>query len=90
VVHEKDLGITWHRALDRESGEILLRGIFENFGVTQDFRVWGHDREEMLKLLTEAGFAGIDVSPSLSFSMSATVAADTACLRYRARVRGGE
>ena len=89
-VHEKDLGIIWKRRLDRDTGEILLSGIFENFGVTQDFRVWGHDREEMLKLLKEAGFTGIDASPSLAFSTSWGRAEDPVCLRYRARAREEE
>ena len=89
-IHEKDLGIIWKRRLDRDTGEILLRGIFERFGVSQDFRVWGYDRESMLKLLKEAGFTGIDTSPSLAFSTSGGRAEDPVCLRYRARVRGEE
>jgi len=89
-VHEKDLGIIWKRRLDRESGEILLRGIFENLGVTQDFRVWGHGREEMQELLREAGFKGIDASPSLAFTESGGRAEYPVCLRYRARARGDE
>lgn len=89
-VHEKELGIIWRRTLERVSGEILLRGIFENFGVTQDFRVWGHDREEMRHLLKEAGFAWIDVSQALDFSISGATAENPVCLRYRAGIKGGE
>jgi SAM-dependent methyltransferase len=89
-VHEKDLGIIWRRTLDRGTGEILLRGIFENFGVTQDFRVWGHDRKEMQELLKEAGFTRIDVSPSLDFSTSGATVKNPICLRYRAGLKEGE
>jgi SAM-dependent methyltransferase len=89
-VHENDLGIIWRRTLDRGTGEILLRGIFENFGVTQDFRVWGHDREEMRELLKEAGFTRICVSPSLDFSTSGAIAENPVCLRYRAGIKEGE
>jgi SAM-dependent methyltransferase len=87
-VHEKDIGIIWKRRLERDTGEILLRGLFENLGVSQDFRVWGYGREDMLKLLTVAGFRGIDVSPSLEFTTSGGRAEDPVCLRFRARVRG--
>jgi SAM-dependent methyltransferase len=90
VVHEKDLGIIWKRRLDRDTGEILLRGIFENLGVAQDFRVWGYTREEMQELLRAAGFRGIDASPSLAFTGAGGTAEDPVCLRFRARVRGEE
>ena len=83
-VHEKDLGITWRRTLDRGTGEICLRGIFENFDVIQDFRVWGNTREEMLELLMEARFAEICVSPTLDFSTDVTTAGNPVCLRFRA------
>jgi 2-polyprenyl-3-methyl-5-hydroxy-6-metoxy-1,4-benzoquinol methylase len=89
-VHEKDLGITWRRTLDRKTGEILLRAIFENFDVVQDFRVWGHTREEMMGMLKETGFARIETSPSLDFSTSVTTAKDPVCLRYRVGIREGE
>jgi SAM-dependent methyltransferase len=89
-VHEKDLGIVWKRRLERDTGEILLRGIFENLGVTQDFRVWGYGREDMLKLLTDAGFTGIDTSPSLAFETPAGRTENPVCLRYRAHARGEE
>jgi SAM-dependent methyltransferase len=87
-VHEKDLGIIWKRRLERDTGEICLRGIFENLGVTQDFRVWGYGREEMLKLLTDAGFTRIDTSPSLSFETPGGRTGNPVCLRYRAHARG--
>jgi len=83
-VYEEDLGIIWRRTLDRGSGEIRLRGIFEKFGVTQDFRVWGHTREEMRGSLVEAGFMRIDISPALDFSTVATTADNPICLRFRA------
>jgi len=83
-VHEKDLGIIWRRTLDRRTGEILLRAIFKNFDVIQDFRVWGHTREEMEGMLKETGFTRIDISPSLDFSTSVTTAKNPVCLRYRA------
>jgi cyclopropane fatty-acyl-phospholipid synthase-like methyltransferase len=88
-VHEKDLGIIWRRTLDRGTGEILLKGIFKNFGMTQDFRVWGHSREGMQELLNEAGFTRIDVSPSLDFSTSGAPAGNPVCLRYRAEILEG-
>ncbi len=88
-VHEKDLGIIWRRTLDRGTGEILLRGIFENFGVTQDFRVWGHDREEMQELLKEAGFTRIDVSPSLDFSTSRCNSGKSCLPQIQGRDKGG-
>ena len=88
-VHEKDLGIIWQRTLDRGTGEILLRGFFENFDVIQEFRVWGHSREEMGELLKEAGFTRIDISPSLDFSASVTCAENPVCLRYRGRIKEG-
>ena len=85
-VHEKDLGIIWKRSVDRETGEICLKGIFENFGVTQDFRVWGYNREEMVGMLKETGFSRIDVSPGLDFSSLETIVENPVCLRYRARI----
>ena len=88
-VLEMDLGIIWRRSLDRGSGEILLKGIFENLGKTQDFRVWGHEREEMQELLKDAGFTWIDISPSLDFSTSGATADNPVCLRYRAGIKGG-
>jgi SAM-dependent methyltransferase len=88
-ISEEDLGITWERRLDRETGEIFLRGIFERFGVNQDFRVWGHDPEEIAGLLRGAGFAKIDVSPSLDFSTAFITAGNAACLRYRAKLEDG-
>jgi SAM-dependent methyltransferase len=89
-VHEKDLGIIWRRTLDRRTGEILLRAIFEKFDVIQDFRVWGYTREEMEGLLKEMGFTRIDISPSLDFSTSDTTAKNPVCLRYKARIKEGE
>jgi SAM-dependent methyltransferase len=88
-VHEKDLGIIWRRTLERGTGEIILRGIFENFGVTQEFRVWGHTQGEMRETLTEAGFTRIDVSPSLDFASSITIADNPVCLRYKAGIKEG-
>jgi SAM-dependent methyltransferase len=84
-IHEKELGIIWKRRVDRESGEIFLSGKFENFGVTQDFRVWGHTRLEMVGMLKDTGYSRIDVSPSLDFSIPETIEENPVCLRYRAR-----
>lgn len=89
-VREEDLGIIWRRNLDRRTGEIRLTGIFENFGVLQEFRVWGHGREEMRELLTDAGFTGTDVSPSLDFSTAVTMEENPVCLRFRAGIKEGE
>jgi SAM-dependent methyltransferase len=86
-VHEKDLGIIWRRTLERGSGEIRLMGIFEKFGVSQEFRVWGHTREDIEVMLHEAGFTRIDISPSLDFSTVVTSSENPVCLRYRARIR---
>lgn len=84
-IREADLGITWERWLDRESGEISLKGSFERFGVTQDFRVWGHGKEEIAGMLREAGFTAVEASPALDFTIPADAAVNPACLRYRAR-----
>jgi SAM-dependent methyltransferase len=89
-IHETEFGIIWRRTLDRGTGKILMRGIFEKFGMIQEFQVWGHTREEMEGMLHETGFTRIDISPSLDFSTSGATAEDTVCLRYRARLRGGE
>jgi SAM-dependent methyltransferase len=85
-VHEEDLGIIWKRKLNRETGEIFLKGIFKNFGLIQDFRVWGHTMEDMVRMLKETGFSRIDTSPSLDFSTDETFAENPVCLRYRARL----
>jgi SAM-dependent methyltransferase len=89
-VHEKELGIIWERKLDRDTGEIALRGIFPDFGVTQDFRVWGHSREDMSAMLMESGFSRVDVSDSLSFSSQDANAENPVCLKYRAWMGGGK
>jgi SAM-dependent methyltransferase len=86
-VYEEELGIIWRRSLDLESGEIRLRGIFEKFGVTQDFRVWGHTLEEMRESLAEAGYKRIDISPSLDFLNAVTIADNPVCLRFRAGIK---
>lgn len=85
VISEQDLGITWERRLDWESGEILLKGTFERFGVTQEFRVWGHTMGEMTELLRGAGFGVIEVSSALDFTTTVSSGENPACLRYRAR-----
>jgi SAM-dependent methyltransferase len=83
-VHEKELGIIWKRRFDRETGEIFLRGIFENFGITQDFRVWGYTREQIVEMLKVSGFSRIDVSDSLDFSTAGTTPVNPVCLKFRA------
>ncbi len=89
-VHEKELGIIWKRKLDRHSGEIRLKGIFEDFGVTQDFRVWGHTREDMVAMLMESGFSRIEYSDSLYFQRQGTDVENPVCLKYRAWIEGGK
>ncbi len=83
-VHEKELGIIWKRRLERNTGEIRLKGIFTDFGITQDFRVWGYAREEMLAMVIHSGFSRIDVSASLDFSGPGAGSEKPACLKYRA------
>lgn len=85
MVHEKDLGITWKRRLERETGEIFLKGIFEDFGITQIFQVWGYTGEEMVKMLEQSGFSTIDVSDSLDFAATGTAAGNPVSMKYRAR-----
>ncbi|HET6419770.1 MAG TPA: class I SAM-dependent methyltransferase [Geobacteraceae bacterium] len=83
-VREKELGIIWKRTLDRATGEIRMTGIFEDFGITQDFLVWGYTREEMLAILMGSGFSKIDVSDSLDFPGRDVHSANPVCLKYRA------
>ncbi len=88
-VREEDLGITWKRKVDRKTGEISLRGEFERFGVTQDFRVWGYTATEMVGVLREAGFTRINISPTLDFARPVGPTDNPACLRYRAGYEEG-
>ena len=83
-IREEDLDITWRRRLDRDSGAIILKGIFNRFGVIQEFRVWGHSGEEMVELLRRAGFRGVEISPTLDFAAPFAPGENPACLRYRA------
>lgn len=84
LVHEKELGIIWERQLEQETGEIFLKGVFEKFGITQNFRVWGYTREAMVKMLAQSGFSPVDVSDSLDFATTGTTAGNPVCLKYRA------
>lgn len=83
-VHEKELGIIWKRRIDRETGEIFLKGIFENFGVTQNFRVWGYTRDQIVGMLKVSGFLRVDLSDSLEFSTAGAPPEDPVCLKFRA------
>jgi len=86
-VLEKDLGIVWKRNLDRKTGMIHLMGIYSYFGFIQDFQVWGYTREQVVKMLTQAGFCHIDISVTLDFSGKGTETGNPVCLRYRAKAR---
>ena len=88
-VCEEELGITWQRRVDRKSGEILLTGTFEKYGITQEFRVWGYTAAEMEGLLRDVGFRRIDVSPVLDFARP-LAAESPVCLRYRAGNEEGQ
>ena len=84
-ISEEDLDIIWQRRLNRKTGEIRLRGIFNRFGVIQDFRVWGYSKEEITGFLREAGFKSIDVSARLDFSSPLATSENPVCLRFRTR-----
>jgi SAM-dependent methyltransferase len=90
VVLEEDLGILWQRNLYRETGEIRLRGVFTDYGVTEEFKLWGFGMEEMEGLLTSTGFCNIDVSASLDFPGVGRISGNPVCLRYRARLKESE
>lgn len=88
-VREKDLGIVWKRNLDRKTGMIHLMGIYSYFGFIQDFQVWGYTREQVLKMLTQAGFRDIEVSETLDFFGKDPETGNPVCLRYRAKAGEG-
>ncbi len=83
-VREKDPGIIWKRKLDRSSGKITMIGIFENFGVTAGFDLWGFTREEILCMVLEADFSGADFSGRLDFPEPDNTSENPVCLRCRA------
>jgi SAM-dependent methyltransferase len=89
-VYEEDLGITWKRNLDRETGKIRLQGDFRDYGFIQDFQVWGYGRYEMLAILKRAGFCHVDISASLDFPRVQRIPGNPICLRYRARTKERE
>ena len=85
-VYEKDLGIVWNRKLNRQTGEISLKGIFQNFNFTQEFKVWGYAEPEMVRMLKESGFSRIESSTWLDFSSSEKLDSNPICLKYRAQI----
>jgi SAM-dependent methyltransferase len=84
-VHELDLGIIWKRSLNRSTGEIRLEGIYRDFGITQDFRVWGYTADEMIAMLAQAGFRNTEFSDKLNFAYLETRSAAPVCLRFRTK-----
>jgi SAM-dependent methyltransferase len=84
-VREEDLGIVWKRNLDRKTGMIRLTGIYSYSGFIQDFQVWGYTREQVVKMLTQAGFRDIEASGTLDFSGRSPETENAVCLRYRAK-----
>ena len=84
-VHEDERGIIWKRRLDTGTGMIALQGIFTEYAVTQEFRVWGYTVDDVLKILDGAGFTGIEYADSLDFPHGVTLPPNPVCLRFRAR-----
>ena len=86
-VYEEDLGIIWERNLERETGKIMMQGNFRDYGFVQNFQVWGYTRNEMLSILTRAGFCRVDISATLDFPPVQRITGNPICLRYRARAK---
>lgn len=86
-VSEEELGIVWWRKLDRSSGEITLTGFFKDYGVTAKFGLWGYTREEMVEMLKEAGYAGVEFSGGLEFHDWGGTLENPVCLRCRAHAK---
>jgi SAM-dependent methyltransferase len=84
-VREDDLKIVWKRKLNPATGEISLKGIFLDSGMTDDFQVWGYGIEEATEILMQSGFCSIEYSDTLDFSNPGTHCAQSVCLRFRAR-----
>jgi SAM-dependent methyltransferase len=58
-VNEQDLHITWSRDLDRQTGKIRLRGDFLDYGLVQDFQVWGMPGTKWRRSLSGRGSVGL-------------------------------
>lgn len=86
-VYEGDTNIFWERRLNRDTGEIALKGTFLDFGIAHDFQVWGYTTEEIIKHLIRAGFSSIEYSDTLNFSYRGTRSINPICLRFRAHRR---
>jgi SAM-dependent methyltransferase len=83
-VREESLGIVWKRQLDPMTGRIVLEGSFLDFGVEERFDVWGYRSQEVLAMLSQAGFHGGEVSQTLDFSSSPAEGQPSVCLYFRA------
>jgi SAM-dependent methyltransferase len=83
-IREDDLGTIWKRKLNPITGEISLKGIFLDSGITEHFRVWGYGIEEVTDMLMQSGFCSIEYSDRLDFSNPGTRCAAPVCLRFRA------
>jgi hypothetical protein len=86
-IREDDLRIVWKRTLNRMTGEISLKGMFLDSGITEDFQVWGYGIEEATEMLMQSGFCSIEYSDRLDFSYLGTQRATPVCLRFRARAK---
>jgi SAM-dependent methyltransferase len=86
-IREDELGIIWKRKLNPITGEIGLRGIFLDSGITEDFQVWGYGIEEVTDMLMQSGFSSIEYSDRLDFSNPGTRCAAPVCLRFRAHAK---
>ncbi len=86
-IREEDLGILWKRKLNRNTGEISLKGIFPEYNLVEEFNVWGYDPDEAMQMLAQSGFNDIAYSDRIDFSYSGTQYANPVCLRYRARAK---
>jgi len=86
-IREDDLRIVWQRTLNRITGEISLKGIFLDAGITEDYRVWGYGIEEATEMLIQSGFCSIEHSDRLDFSNPGTRCATPVCLRFRAHAK---
>lgn len=85
-VLENDVNIIWNRRLNNISGKICMKGIFSDFGIIQNFEVWGYEIAEILGLLYNSGFKNVEFSDRLDFSSSGSNTRNPVCLRVRARV----
>jgi hypothetical protein len=82
-VYEDDTKIFWERSLNRDTGEIALKGIFLDFGIIRDFQVWGYTPEEVIRHLIRVGFSNIEYSNTLNFSYCGTRSKNPIWLRFQ-------